>query len=108
MTVRSPRIMTSSFDVNPSLVLREPRVEVLKRRGQRPRERDAPRAAEIVVKVALELEHVAEFLGARETEAAVDLGRHRVVDDLAAQRLRESRRHLPAREVLAGDADPLA
>src|SRR5262249_6757548 len=100
--------LTSSFDGNPSLVLREPRVERLKPRGQGPREGDAPRAAELVVKVALDLDYVAEFLGAGEPEPAVDLGRPRFVPAPPAQRLRKPRAHPPAREVLPGDAALLA
>src|SRR5262245_33887760 len=108
MTVLSPSIMASRLDRNSRNVLREPRVEGLQLRVERARELDAPGAAVVIVEVALELEHVAEVLRAGESEATVDFGGYYVVEDLAAQRLRESRRHLAAREVLARDADLLA
>ena len=69
---------------------------------------EVARTAEVLLKVALELEHVAQILGARETKAAVDLGRHVVVAHLLTQRLGERGGHLRAGQMLAGDADGLA
>jgi len=37
------------------------------------------RAAEILLEIAIELEHIAQILGSRETKAAVDVRRHIVV-----------------------------
>ena len=45
----------------------------------------------MLLEVALELEHVAEIVGAGETEAAVHVGRHVVVAHLLAQRPRQGR-----------------
>jgi len=46
-----------------------------------------------------------EVVRTREAEAAVDLGRNRLVADLSPQRTGERRGHLRARQLLARDAD---
>ena len=91
-----------------SLFAREPLREGLELRVERREKREVARAAEVLLEVALELEHVAEVVGAGEAEAAVDLGRHGVVDDLLPEGLGERGRHLRAGQVLARDADRLA
>src|SRR6185503_2451308 len=64
-------------------------------------------AAEVVFKVALALEHVAQIICAGKAEIAIHLGRHAVVVDFLAQHLREGSSHLGARKILAGDRDGL-
>ena len=56
--------------------------------GLSEREKARSRAPQkLALEVALELEHVAEVVGAGEAEAAVDLGRHGVVATVLAERL---------------------
>jgi len=57
----------------------EPGAEVLEAAVQLPRRRDVACAAEVIVELLLELEHVAQVLGAREAEAAIHLRRDRLV-----------------------------
>jgi hypothetical protein len=71
-----------------------------------PRDIDAARRDAGGLEVAIELEHVAQILGAGEPEAAICFGRHFVVPDLSPERVRERRRHLRAGQVLAGDVAP--
>src|SRR5208337_331710 len=61
------------------LVLGEPGVEALQRGVEGSGDLEVARAAEVFVEVMLELEHVAQVLGPRETKAAVHLGWHGVV-----------------------------
>ena len=60
-----------SPESDPALVRREPLIEGLQLRVERAREREVARAAVLLLEVALELEHVAEVVGAGEAEAAV-------------------------------------
>src|SRR5438128_3274067 len=85
------------------LVPPQPLLERLQLRVQAPRQLDVPHADEILVEVALELEHVAQVVRARKPEPAVHLGRHVVELDLPAQRAAQRRRHLGSRQVLARD-----
>src|SRR5581483_5456279 len=94
-------------DRNAVLVVSQPLVEGLQRGIERAGDGGIARAAEDVVKIALELEHVAEILGPGEAESAVRLGRHRVVAHLLPQRPAELRGHFRAGQMFAGDADGL-
>jgi hypothetical protein len=57
----------------------QPLLESLKLRIQGSGELEIPRAGEVVVEVALELEHVAEVVRPGEPEASVHVGRRKVV-----------------------------
>ncbi len=74
------------------------------RRVERARPRDVAHRVHRPFEVAVELEHVAELVRARETERAVRIRRHRVEANLASERTRHGRRHLGARQVLARHA----
>src|SRR5438034_8362959 len=91
-----------------ALVLGEPPVEGLERGVEGSGDVEVARAAPDLFEVSLELEHVAEILGAWETEATVHLGWHVVVADLLTQCLGKLGGHLCAGQMLAGDADGLA
>ena len=71
------------------LVLGEPCVEALQGRVEGSGDLEVARTAEVFVEVKLELEHVAEILGAREPKTAVHLGWHVVVAHLLTQPLGE-------------------
>ena len=79
----------ASPDRNAFRVGREPGVEALQRRVHRARELDAACSAEVVAEVVIELEHVAEIVGAREPEGAIRRGRDRLVADLLPERPRQ-------------------
>jgi hypothetical protein len=55
--------------------------------------------------VALELPHVAEFVGARETERAEGVRADRVVDHVFTEREFQLRRQLGAAQVITGESD---
>jgi hypothetical protein len=71
---------------NAVLVHREPRVECLEGRVELPGQLDRACAAVDLLEVPLELEHVAEVVGAGEAEAPEDLGRDVVVADRLPER----------------------
>src|SRR4051812_3572636 len=89
-------------------VLRQPAVESLQLRVQALRLADAPRVAAILLELAVELEHVAEIVGAGKSERPERRWGHGVVLHFLTQRLRQRLRHLRAAEMSAGDADGLA
>ena len=96
------------FDGNAAAVPRQPVLESLERWIQSARLPEVPRAAEVLFKIPLELEHVRQVIRARETEAREHLRRDRIVDNLFTDRLAQCGGHLRTGEVLAGDADRLA
>ena len=65
---------------------------------------EAAGAAVVLVTVPLELEHVADVVGARETEAPVDVRRYVVIADLFPKRFGQRSCDLGPRQVLPGDA----
>src|SRR6185295_13986535 len=93
---------------NPAGVPGKPIIEAQQLRIQLAREVDVSHAQEVVAEVVVKLKHIAEIVGARETEAAVDIGGNGPVLHLLADRLGKSHRNLFARQVLAGDAYRLA
>src|SRR5687767_15137867 len=106
ITVRLPRPGPRHlFQWNSFLVLREPYVECLKRRIKGSGNVDVACARERLREVAIDLKHVPQVLGPGEAEAAVCLGRHRVVRHVTAQGPRERRCHLRACQMFPGDAD---
>src|SRR5262245_40190888 len=98
---RSDRGGSASIERDAILVPREPLVERLQLGIQAAGKCRIPGAAERFLKVAFELEHVAQVVGAGETEAAVDLRRHVVVAHLPTERLRHCGRHLGAGQLLS-------
>src|SRR3954468_16805427 len=105
---RRPLYIYRSFQRDQLPVLREPGFETQQLRIQGPRGLEAARSRELTVELDVVLEHVAEIIRARESEAAVRVEVHGEVADLLAQRLRHVERHLAARDVLVRDADALA
>src|ERR1044071_9805738 len=91
------------------LVLLDEGVEVLERRVQRSSGLGAARGEELLVEVAIDLEHVAHLVGAREAVAAVFVGLGGVVvRGRDADPLGQLLAHLLDGERLAVDADGLA
>src|ERR1039457_3267828 len=82
------------FERHAVLVFGEPRFKCPQRRVQSARGLKTARAAEILLEIAIELEHIAQILGSRETKAAVDVRRHIVVAHLLTQRPGERGGHL--------------
>jgi hypothetical protein len=76
-------------------------VEALQRRVECTGDVEVARAAEDLIEVALELEHVAEIFGARETEATVYLGWHVIVAHLLTKCSGECGGHLRTSQVRA-------
>ena len=62
---------------------RQPIGKTLQLRVDRARELNAARTAEICTEVMIELEHVAEVLRAGESQAAIHIERHVLVQDLS-------------------------
>ncbi len=73
---------------NLALVLAEPLIEGVRGRMERSREVDASRTEDLLFEVAIDLEHVAQLVGAGETEAAVGIRLDGVVLDVDAKTLR--------------------
>src|SRR6185436_12689225 len=92
------------------LVLREPLVEGIRRStNERARLFDAADLVNLFFEVAIDLEHVAVFVGAGEAEAPEQIGVERgVLDRADSETLAQLLAHLVKRHVLAGDADSLA
>lgn len=96
------------FQGNSVRVFPKPGLEALQFRIQLAREFDAAGPAEIVLEIVLELEHVAEIVGAGETETAKYFGRYGVVADILSQRLAHAVGHLCAGQVFSRDAHRLS
>src|SRR5512135_830988 len=79
---------------NPAVVPGEPLIEGLQRRIKRSREVDASRAEDLLLEVAIDLEHVAQLVGAGEAKAAICVRFDGVVLDDDAEALRELLAHL--------------
>src|SRR5262245_31334312 len=77
-----------SIERNLRSILREPLVEVLQPRREGTRTRHVARIITHFVEVAIELKHVSEIVGARESEAAKHRRLDLVVSNLLSQRLR--------------------
>src|SRR3954452_23238313 len=104
----SPRAGTLRLSLrDPLAVRRQPLAETQQLRIQRTRFIHRPRRAEVSLKVALELEHVAEVVGAGKSESAIHARLDRVVADFFAEEVRKRRGHFRSGEMLARDADAL-
>src|SRR5437764_1503361 len=79
-------VVNEPLDLDGALVRREPLPEILQLRIQLARVGDIARFAKLTLEVTVELEHVAEVVGAREAEAAIDGGVDGVVAHLFAER----------------------
>src|SRR5581483_520228 len=95
-------------DRNAAAVCREPGVKVLKLGIQRACDLEVTRADILGLEVALELEHVAKLVRAREIEGAIDVRIDVVVTDLFTTRRPELPRELRAGRVVAGNGDRLS
>ena len=93
---------------NASTILGQPLGERLQFGVQGPGKGDIPHAAEVLVEIPFELEHVAKIISPRKPEAAVHLGQNGIVPDSLTEGFRERGRDLRAREVLARDPDRFA
>src|SRR6185503_1875845 len=85
----------------------QPCVKVLQRRIEATGNGGIARPAENLLKIALELKHVAHIFGARKPELPIRIRRYVVVAHLLPQRRRQRGRHLGPRYMLAGDTDGL-
>lgn len=82
--------MTNLRAGDPLAVLREPMRKSLQFGIQRPRRFQAARTDKLVLKIVLELEHVAQIICAGETQPPIDIEWHREVRDLLANSLLNS------------------
>src|SRR6185295_9314781 len=110
---RSEALMVScgcrwSDQRNAASVFREPRLEVEQIRVQRARSLQAARRDELLLELGVVLEHVAQVVRARKSEAAKHRGTHSVVHNLFAERFGHVSRHLGAGHMVSRDADALA
>ena len=94
---RSPCRDDSSGSRKSGLVLSKPGIEGQQVRIERTRERDVAAFAEFFVEERLEVEHVAEVVGARKAKRAVVVEGHVVEPDLLPKRLGEFLRPSPGR-----------
>src|SRR6185503_14185108 len=69
---------------------------------------DVSRITAVLLELAVELKHVAQVLGARESESPEGSRRHGVVPYWLTERLRQGLCHLSAGQMTAGNADGLA
>src|SRR5947209_10453978 len=104
----SPRAGTLRLSLRDSLAIRrQPVAESQQLRIQRTRFIHRARGAEVSLEIALELEHVAEVLGAGKSESAIHARLDRVVANFFAEEVRKRRGHFRSGEMLARDADAL-
>jgi len=104
---RVVRLGVRLLERDATLVLGEPLVKSLQRGVEGPGDAGVARTAENFLEISLELEHVAEIIGARETEAAVHFWWHIVVPYLLPQCLGQRLSHLRTGQMFARNADGL-